>query len=290
MLGWSTQGSCMGLQCAPGPCSSFLARQLGKLWICSLSRSLSYLALSTQVVTLPIGTRAQLALGALRAMGAQPFELFVRTPAEIVLQLEVQPTDTVEEVKARIATLEGTPVERQRLMRQGAPLTNTRSLQACGVASGSVLLLVPRLGELGQRSCAPRLPEPKPASGIPRPRVPLVCTDIARPFPMSLEFVSVAEYQCFMLALQRQVGRKSLTSSIAKVAEADEKAPFLEILLPDNMRPPVQTRVTFDEETEVLLIDTVGDILMDNAQYRVLLHLKEEQKFALLVTGLRPHQ
>ncbi|CAJ1372160.1 unnamed protein product [Effrenium voratum] len=77
------------------------------------------------------------------------------------------------------------------------------------------------------------------------------------------------------------------------------------------MRPPVQTRVTFDEETEVLLIDTVGDILMDNAQYRVLLHLKEdrqrdrplsdlfgysvtrffkEQKFALLVTGIRPHQ
>lgn len=83
--------------------------------------------------------------------------------------------------------------------------------------------------------------------------------------------------------------------------QVDEKAPYLEILSPDQMRPPVQTRVTFDEETEVftlkegwvgwpvptvsyrfgwrlevfgcrnfvlevLLIDTVGDILVDNVQ------------------------
>jgi len=222
-----------------------------------------------------------------------PFDLFVRTPSEIVLQLEVKASDTIEEVKARLASLEGTPVERQRLMRHGAALPNQRSLEACGVAAGHVLLLVPRLGELGQRNFAGpvRLPDPKPlASGIPRPRVPLVCTDIARPFPMSLEFISIAEYQSFMLSLQRQVGRKSLTSSMAHVSEVDEKAPYLEILSPDQMRPPVQTRVTFDEETEVLLIDTVGDILVDNARYRVLLHLKEEQKFAQLVTGVRPHQ
>lgn len=35
-----------------------------------------------------------------------------------------------------------------------------------------------------------------------------------------------------------EVGRKSLTSTLAEVVEADEKAPFLEILSPDNMRPP----------------------------------------------------
>lgn len=45
----------------------------------------------------------------------------------------------------------------------------------------------------------------------------------------------------------------------------------------------------FDEDSEVLVIDTVGDILMDNARYRVLLHLTEEQKTAVLVTGMRPH-
>eukprot|EP00434_Breviolum_minutum_P024511 symbB.v1.2.021650.t1/scaffold1746.1/size103363/8 len=142
-----------------------------------------------------------------------PFDLFVRTPSEIVLQLEVKASDTIEEVKARLASLEGTPVERQRLMRHGAALPNQQSLEACGVAAGHVLLLVPRLGELGQRNfAAVRLPDPKPlASGIPRPRVPLVCTDIARPFPMSLEFISIAEYQSFMLSLQRQVqqGRRS---------------------------------------------------------------------------------
>ncbi|CAE7483793.1 Pum2, partial [Symbiodinium pilosum] len=60
------------------------------------------------------------------------------------------------------------------------------------------------------------------------------------------------------------VGRKSLTSTLEAVAQADERSPFLEILSNDNMRPPVQTRVMFDEDSEVLLIDTVGDILMDN--------------------------
>ncbi|CAE8611411.1 unnamed protein product [Polarella glacialis] len=108
---------------------------------------------------------------------------------------------------------------------------------------------------------------------------------------MSLEFDSILEYQTFMLSLQRQVGRREkMASSLAAAVQADERAPFLEILPADNMRPPVQTRVTFDPEAEVLMLDTVGDILVDGARYRVLLHLKEEQKLAVLVTGVRPHQ
>ena len=131
-------------------------------------------------------------------------------------------------------------------------------------------------------------------------------------------------HRCASIVHPPQVGRKSLTSSMAHVSEAkdfptqrfsfsqlhglrevDDLAPYLEILSPDQMRPPVQTRVTFDEETEVsrfvsffldilvwfvfvvfvstlqntfcfrfrqhnknkvLLIDTVGDILVDNVQ------------------------
>eukprot|EP00931_Biecheleriopsis_adriatica_P091033 TRINITY_DN64943_c0_g1_i1.p1 TRINITY_DN64943_c0_g1~~TRINITY_DN64943_c0_g1_i1.p1 ORF type:complete len:345 (-),score=64.90 TRINITY_DN64943_c0_g1_i1:81-1013(-) len=228
--------------------------------------------------------------------GAEPFILLVRLPTEMMLEVEVRPTDTVADVKARIAAMEGTPVERQRLTRNGTPLLDSRSLAACGVARGCVLLLVPRLAQSGHRSFAApatRGPEttPRPlASGIPRPRVPVVCTDIARPFPMNLEFESISSYQTFMLALQRQVGRRDMASSVAAMAEADQKAPFLEVLSTDNMRPPVQTRITFDPDAEVLMIDSVGDILLDNARYRVLLHLKEEQKFAVLVTGLRPQQ
>jgi len=229
----------------------------------------------------------------INASGAQPFQLHIRTPADVVLQLEVHPTDTISRVKARLASLEGTPVERQRLVLQGSPLLDNRSLASCGVGESTVLLLVPRLNQSGARGFAPAATVPAPpkplASGTPRPRVPLVCTDITRPFPMSLEFISIAEYQSFMLSIQRQVGRRSLTSTLSAVVEADEASPFLEILSNDNMRPPVQTRVMFDEDSEVLLIDTVGDILMDNARYRVLLHLKEEQKTAVLVTGMRPH-
>lgn len=232
----------------------------------------------------------------IHSKGAEPFLLLVRTPAELMLELEVHPSDTVGEVKARLAALEGTPVERQRLTKNGAPLLDSKTLCACSVARGAVLLLVPRLAASGHRTFAapaPRSPTEggrQAASGIPRPRVPLVCMDIARPFPMSLEFDSVKEYQTFMLSLQRQVGRRDMATTVADAVQADARAPFLEILPMDNMRPPVQTRVTFDPEAEVLQIDTVGDILVDNARYRALLHLKEEQKMAMLVTGIRPAQ
>ena len=41
---------------------------------------------------------------------------------------------------------------------------------------------------------------------------------------------------------------------LSQPPQVDEKAPYLEILSPDQMRPPVQTRVTFDEETEVFTL------------------------------------
>eukprot|EP00439_Symbiodinium_sp_Y106_P077121 s397_g16.t1 len=180
----------------------------------------------------------------INASGAQPFQLHIRTPADVVLQLEVHPTDTISRVKARLASLEGTPVERQRLVLQGSPLLDNRSLASCGVGESTVLLLVPRLNQSGARGFAPAATVPAPpkplASGTPRPRVPLVCTDITRPFPMSLEFISIAEYQSFMLSIQRQVGRRSLTSTLSAVVEADEASPFLEILSNDNMRPPAR--------------------------------------------------
>merc|ERR1719330_1035182 len=98
---------------------------------------------------------------------------------------------------------------------------------------------------------------------------------------MHLEFSSVPEYQSFMLSLQKEAGRRDSS------AESREDAPFLEVLAADNMRDAVQTRITFDTEAEVLLIDTVGDVLMENTRYPVLLHLRAEQKHSLLCTGVR---
>jgi len=222
--------------------------------------------------------------------GTEPYTIFVRTPADVSLELEVLPTDTVKQVKGRLASLEGTPVEMQRLTRNGGPMLDARTLASYNVAHGAVLLLVPRLALASNQRHAPP-PASRSShvaaanSGIPRPRVPLVATDIARPFPMSLEFEGIPEYQSFMLALQRQAGRRDSASS--ERVQDMESAPYFEILPADNSHSPVQTRIAFDAEAEVLLVDTVGDILMECTKYRVMLHLREEQKFATLVTGVQ---
>jgi len=224
--------------------------------------------------------------------GDIPFTLFVRTPADVSVELEVRATDTIAQLKERIAATEGTEVERQRLTRNGQVLLDTRMLASYNMCQGTMLLLVPRLSIGGQRYAAQpqarqagagALPGPPKASGIPRPRVPVACTDFARPFPMHLEFTNIPEYQGFMLALQKEAGRRNSSEA----TETREDAPFLEVLAADNMRDAVQTRISFDTEAEVLLIDTVGDMLMERTRYPVLLHLRAEQKRSVLVTGVR---
>jgi len=220
-------------------------------------------------------------------VGTEKYSLFIRTPMDVSIELEVAPTDTVAEVKERLAAVEGTPVVSQRLMWNGVPMLDKRTLASYHICHGSVALLVPRLGSSGQRYA------PAPAarsthvgatkSGIPRPRVPVVCTDIARPWPMSIEFPSIPEYQGFMLSLQRETGRHDAHPESRSL----EDAPFLEILPADHCHGAVQTSIRFEADAEVLLIDTVGDILMEGTRYRVLLHLRKEQKLAHLVTGIR---
>jgi len=101
---------------------------------------------------------------------------------------------------------------------------------------------------------------------------------------MSLEFDGIPEYQSFMLAVQRQTGRRDRRGA---TAGEEEDAPFLEVLPAINLHESVETRVTFDQDAEVLLVDTVGDVLAENSRHRCLLHLRGEQKPAVLVTGSR---
>jgi len=221
--------------------------------------------------------------------GTERYTIFVRTPMDVSVELEVAFADSVADVKERLAKVEGTPVATQRLMWNGVPMLDKRTLASYNICHGSVVLLVPRLGSGGQRY-APAVPATRSShvaaarSGIPRPRVPVVCSDIARPWPMSIEFPNIPEYQGFMLSLQREGGRYDAGPE----NRSPENAPYLEILPADHMgHAPVQTRIHFDAEAEVLLIDTVGDILMEGTRYRVLLHLLREQKLAHLVTGIR---
>lgn len=226
-----------------------------------------------------------------------PFTVFIRSPTDVALELEVQSVDTVAEVKVQLAKIEGTPPEMQRLMWNGVPMLDTRTLSSYNVGPQSVILLVPRLsgGALGTSTMRspvvkPVVPNatPVPISGIPRPQVPVLCADMARPFPMSIEFTGIKEYQGFMQAVMRG-GAKRTTSLQHQSGEPrfqdDSDALFLEVLPADSMRSPVQTRIQYDSEIEALRIDTLGDILMQRTRYRVLLHLQDERKRADLVTG-----
>lgn len=219
------------------------------------------------------------------AHGSHAFTMYVRTPADVSMEFDVLPSESVGKLKERVATIEGTPVNMQRITWNGVPMLDSRTMASYNVSHGSVLLLVPRLASSATRYAAP--PSARsvhPGGGIPKPRVPLLCTDIARPFPMSIEFPSIPEYQHFMLALQRQTGRRDVTHA---PSEANVDAPFLEILPSSNLQEAVQTRVNFDPHAETLLIDTAGDMLHEGTRYRVLLHLHEDQKMAHLVTGVR---
>merc|ERR1719162_2074450 len=128
-------------------------------------------------------------------------------------------------------------------------MLDKRTLASYSIAHGSVVLLVPRLAAAAGQRYAPapatqnaRSIPTAARSGIPRPRVPVVCNDIARPWPMSIEFPSIPDYQSFMLSLQREAGRYDAGPE----NRSPENAPYLEILPADNAHAPVQTRIHFD--------------------------------------------
>merc|ERR1719162_807443 len=126
-------------------------------------------------------------------------------------------------------------------------MLDKRTLASYSIAHGGVVLLVPRLAAAAGQRYAPapatqnaRSIPTAARSGIPRPRVPVVCNDIARPWPMSIEFPSIPDYQSFMLSLQREAGRYGSQPEVTP-----QDAPFLEILAADQSRDVVQTRISF---------------------------------------------
>lgn len=223
------------------------------------------------------------------------YTVFVRTPSEVALEFEVSPTETIYALKIRLADVEGTPVESQRLVWNGMNTQNGKTLASYNINHGAVLLLVPHLTAT-QRFVPP--PAPRGLLMIPgsrawqpthsaRPYMPVVCSDIYRPFPMSLEFQSVPDYKAFVMTAQKQVGKPN--ASLIDAGE-DTMLPgpvVLEILPVDAGHSPVQTRVYLDNDVEMIRVDTVGDIVVPNTRYNAVLHLESEQKRVFLTTGNR---
>ena len=70
-------------------------------------------------------------------------EIFVKKPDGKTIPLEVEPFDTIEDVKAKVQDKEGIPPDQQRLSFEEMPLEDDKTLADYKIPTGSTLNLDP---------------------------------------------------------------------------------------------------------------------------------------------------
>lgn len=204
--------------------------------------------------------------------------VYVRFKSEVALEFEVLMSDTVLALKEQIASREGTPaVENQRLMCRGINMQDERTLKSYNIHRGLVILMVPYLRDQGRLPTmfAPRGPlmvpgnKPWTPSHPVRPYIPVLASDVARNFPVSMEFQSAADNETFLAAAQ-------------------EGPPVLVVQPPaGSHRVQTETLVYLDPSTEGVRLGETGNTLVPNTRCDGMIHLpgRGGELKVTLVTG-----
>ena len=103
---------------------------------------------------------ASLALVFSFALPAHAMQIFVKTPTGKTITLDVEPSDSVENVKQKIQDREGLPPERQTLVFAGKTLADGRTLSDYNIQKEATIHLV-----LVQEQSPPMFSAPKPYDG-----------------------------------------------------------------------------------------------------------------------------